>query len=47
MFLIYLPAKFHIHSSYGPLIVAIKLKAKDRFHATAMLLFYFWKKKIT
>jgi hypothetical protein len=29
--MIYLPTKFHIHNSNGPLVTAMKLKAEHKF----------------
>jgi hypothetical protein len=39
MFMIYFDAKFHIPRSNGPLIVTVKLKAKENFWMDATLLF--------
>lgn len=40
MLVIYLPTKFHIHSSDGTFPIAVKMKAKENFCTATMLLFY-------
>jgi hypothetical protein len=38
MFMIYRRTKFHLPSSSGSLIIAVKIKPKDNFRTAAMLL---------
>jgi hypothetical protein len=40
MFKIHLRTKFHMHFSNGSLVIAMKLKAKYRFHTAHIVLFY-------
>jgi hypothetical protein len=42
----HLHTKFHVPNSNGSLTITIKLKAKYRFHAAAVLLFYIVDKNI-
>jgi hypothetical protein len=41
--MIYFHTKFHIYSSNDSLVIAIKLKAKRKFHAATMLLYTVYK----
>jgi hypothetical protein len=44
--MIYLPATFHVPSSNGLIVIAIKPKDKEMFRTSAMLLFYILGKEL-
>jgi hypothetical protein len=44
MFINYIYAKFHVHSTNSPIVITVKLKAKWKFCIAAMLSFYILKK---